>query len=199
MSAQFHAGNAVQQCPHCGAEAQPNTRFCSRCGGALNAAPAPAPASFSEPIVGLIPTVEIKKGLFKSETYHLVLTQQRLVFARLTSEMLKEAAAQAKAEAKEEGKGFFGQWGAVISSNSAIAERYLQMPVEAILAENPENFSIPLAEIKKAKTKSNYDSEYDEADELIIEAGEKYKIKLKGTSAKQTKQALQPLLGNRIK
>ena len=197
MSAQF--SNAVEQCPHCGAAIEPGSRFCNRCGGALTAAPSPAQPASGESIVGIIPNVGIKKGLFKADAYNLVLTPQRLVFARLTSEMLKEASSEAKEQAKEQGKGFFGQWGAMISSNSSIVDRYLQMPVEAILAENPDSFSIPLAEIKKAKTKSNYDPESDQPDELIIEAREKYKIRLKTTNAKQTKNALKPLLGDRIK
>jgi len=169
-------------------------------------APAPAPrpqpapqAPTGERAVGVIPAVERKKGLFGNQSFNLVLTLQHLVFARLTSDMLRQASKRAKEEAKAQGKGFFGQWGASLKGNSAIVERYYQMPIEAILREHPDNFAIPIHEIKQIKTKHYSDPEYPQPDQLIIQARDKIKLNLKGCSAGEAKKTLRQVLGSRVK
>jgi len=177
--------------------------------GSAGAPVAPAPAPQPQPApqtppgeraVGIIPAVERKKGLFGSQSFNLVLTLQHLVFARLTSEMLRAASKRAKEEAKAQGKGFLGQWGASMKGNSALVERYYQMPVESILREHPDNFAIPIQEVRQVKTKSgSSDPEYSQPDQLIIQARDKIKLNLKGCSAGEAKKTLRQVLGSRVK
>jgi hypothetical protein len=148
--------------------------------------------------VGVIPAVDRRKGLFRSEPYTLVLTLQHLVFARLTSEMQRAAADEAKREAKAQGKGFFGQWGATMGSGKALAERYYQMPVEAILREHSDNFVVPVDQVRKV-TFTAGDMEYSKEDRMTIHAGEKIKLDLKGTSIGEAKKVLRQVLGKRVK
>ena len=169
----------------------------------ITPSPPPAPSSFQSPtseVIAVVPLVEYRKGLFKRQAFNLVLTLQHLVFARVTNEMLKAATAQARREAKEQGKGFFRQWAAQLGASKAIAQRYYQMPVEAILREHPDNFAIPVQEIRRVKTKhGSSDPEYSQPDQLIIEAREKIKLDLKGCSAKEAKNTLRQVLGDRVK
>jgi len=168
------------------------------------AAPSPPPApplpqAPPSEVVGIIPAVEHKKGLFGRQTFNLVVTLHHLVFARLTSEMLRAASKQAKEKAKVQGKGFFGQWVATVRGNSALTQRYYQMPVEAILREHPDNFAIPLQEIRQIKTKHYSDPEYPQPDQLIIQARDKIKLNLKSCSAGEAKKTLRQVLGSRVK
>ena len=65
----------------------------------------------SERIVAVIPLVRKPKSFGRSDTYTLVVTDMRMVFAELTSDMLKEITEEAQRRGKEEGKGFFARWG----------------------------------------------------------------------------------------
>lgn len=178
------------------------------------AAPAPRPAAAAaypspsaqpiaprgEGVVGVIPHVERRKGLIGRESFTLVLTPERLILAKMTSEMMKAIVAQARQEAKAEGKGFFGQWGAQLGAYAAHAQRYLGMPVEAILRENPDNFQIPLSQVRQVRIKTGFrDEQQNNPDRLEIHAGDKMKFDLKGTSAGQAKKVLRQVLGDRVK
>jgi hypothetical protein len=50
------------------------------------------------------------KSLGRYDTYTGVVTNQRLIFAQLTNEMISAASRESKEQAKAEGKGFWGQW-----------------------------------------------------------------------------------------
>jgi hypothetical protein len=144
--------------------------------------------------------LERRKGLVGSDAFTLVLTPERLVLARLTSDMVKAASEEARQEAKAQGKGFFGQWGAQLGASRVIAQRYYQMPVEAILGEHPDNFQIPLSQIQKVQVKhGQYDEEQNNPDYLIIQAGNKMRFNLKGISAGEAKKALKQVLGDRVR
>ena len=105
----------------------------------------------AEKVLGDIPDARIKTGFLKSETYVLVVTDQRLLGAHLTDELVKRVAAEAKAEAKGAGKGVFGQWGAQLKAGFAIGQRYLAMTPEAILAETPGNWALAPAQVRSIK------------------------------------------------
>jgi pSer/pThr/pTyr-binding forkhead associated (FHA) protein len=160
--------------------------------------PAPAQAPAAEAVVGVIPNIERRKGMFGADAYNLVLTLQHLVFARLTSEMLKAATEQARQDAKAQGKGFFGQWGAQMGASGDIVQRYYQMPVEAILREHPDNFVIPVSQVRKVRF-SQGDIEVSKSDQMTIEAAEKMRFNLKGSSIGETKKMLRQVLGTRVK
>lgn len=95
-----------------------------------------------ETVLGAIPNARIKTGMLKSENWVLVVTDQRLLGARVTDDLVKAVAEQARAQAKASGSGFFGQWGAQIKSGFALGQRYCSMSPEAILAETPGNWAL---------------------------------------------------------
>lgn len=74
---------------------------------------------------------------------------------------MKQVVKESRDQAKAEGKGFFGQWGAQIKGSFRYAERYAGMSAQAALAENEANFSIPNASISsiKVKKKSSQDDD----------------------------------------
>ncbi len=61
---------------------------------------------------------------------------------------------QSRGDAKANGKGFLGQWGAQLDATSNYHEVYLHMPPDAALAESPGNFAIDRGTIKKVKYKT---------------------------------------------
>ena len=146
-------------------------------------------------MVGVIPSIERRKGL-SGQAFNLVVTTHRLVFARVTSRMLRAAAEQAKQAAKEQGSGFFGQWGAVMAANATICERYYQTPVEAILREHPDNFGISIQRVQQVQViEGEVDEDEVARDTLAIHAPEKMTFTLKVGAAAETRQTLRKVLG----
>ncbi|WP_321420309.1 hypothetical protein [uncultured Methanomethylovorans sp.] len=96
-----------------------------------------------------------------NDSFTLVVTKDQSIFAKLTSEIMKKVAEEAKQKAKKEGKGFFGQWESQISRGMNYSQRYLSMEPEEILKENSENFSIPNSSINyvEVKYKDNNDDD----------------------------------------
>lgn len=160
----------------------------------------PAAAAAEEPVIAVLPSLGISRGLFKIQSYNLVVTPQRLVFALITSEMLKKAAEQAKTESQDQGKGFIKQWGAVITSTKRITDAYFTMPITHILAENPDNFAIQNGDVESIRLKVDMDMESGQKDSMIIRySGGKLSLTLNGCSAGDAKKVLKPIFGNRVK
>ena len=88
-----------------------------------------------EGLIGVIPNASRKKGLIAMEVFNIIVTKQRMVFALMTSQMIKDAAASHRGE----GVGGFFQ---AMGSGYTLWERYLQMPSEQALHENPNNFAV---------------------------------------------------------
>jgi hypothetical protein len=82
------------------------------------------------------------------ETYNVAVTENRCIFAGLTADLLKKAAAEANEKGKEDGKGFLGRWGDQIAATMIYGDRYLNMAPDDVIRENPKNFSIGLNDIK---------------------------------------------------
>ena len=166
--------NPTRFCEQCGAPLTPTTRFCGNCGAQVQSLPTPPAAPSSpppppppapppvrepvaaepepdaEPVIGVIPGLVRSKGLMQTETFNLVVTPGRLVFALITQPMINAAVQQARADAKARGEGILGQVGAQMAYLDILAERCETMPVEATLAEQPGAF-IPNDQIKKRK------------------------------------------------
>jgi len=162
--------------------------------------PAVAPQS-AEIIVGALPMGNQRSGFLglHSEGFILVLTNLRILLVKQTSELLKENARLAKEAAKQSGKGFFGQWGAVIGSNSG--QRYLQMQPQQILNETPGNSFILNNQIRSVRLKETYDPE--EGPSEVRVTFETTKGKMQFTYAqgnkKAIKQTLQQTLGTLVR
>jgi len=176
-------------CTACGERQADDARFCTVCGAAL-----PAATSQAESVVALIPNASMKGGFLglAPKSYTLVLTDRRIIFAHITSEMMKQLVNDARGAAKADGKGFMGQWGAQLSAYSKFAERYRTMDPEQALAETPENFAIENATIQKAKIKSAMVDENGQSgsDKLQLKTSTgKYSVSL-GSGAGPAKEAL---------
>ncbi len=104
-----------------------------------------------ERIVGIIPAVRRKTGLFSSKVYNLVVTDRRIVFAEATKELLNQAAADAARETKEQGKGFLARTFATATSSTRVYEKYRQMTPRAILTETGGNYAVALEDVKSVR------------------------------------------------
>jgi len=195
-------------CTHCGNQLDADARFCASCGQAVSgqniasppipnppvlaapmapqSAPGPAgmaattsPALFGENLIGVIPGISRKKGLFKFESFHAVVTDRRIIFALLTNEIMKEEAK------KGAGAGIGAMFKAAIAGGNT-HQRYLQMSPDNALRESPENFAIEIAHIRKIKVQKRREgselgaNQKDEEGKLYIETvGEKLSFVLK--------------------
>ena len=134
-------------------QAQPPMMQAPMAQASPNMQPAPAmPQAGGEATVGVI-LFRKPKSLGRWDTYTGVVTSQRLIFAQMTSEMIKAAAQQSRDQAKAEGKGFFGQWSEQLKGTWGYSQRYLTMPPQAILAETPGNFELYNSTISEIKVK----------------------------------------------
>ena len=209
----------VRYCENCGQPLNAQARFCGRCGKVVpqqvpvpaparprppapvpRLRPAPQPAVAPQPaeiIVAVLPMGTQRSGFlgFRAEGFALVLTNFRILVAQQTSQIMKENARQAKLAAKQSGKGFFGQWGAVIGSYSS--QRYLQMHPQEILNETAGNYSILNNQIRSVRIKEDYDPEEGTSEvKLTLNTGSgKTELTYTQTSKKEIKRALQQTLG----
>lgn len=108
----------------------------------------------NDEIIGIVPNLKKSKMLGLSyDSFTLVVTPDSTIFAKITNDMLKQVVKESRDQAKAEGKGFFGQWGAQIKGSFRYAERYAGMSAQAALAEDKANFAIPNAGIRSIKIK----------------------------------------------
>ena len=105
----------------------------------------------AEMVLGVIPEARMKAGLLKTETWVLVVTDQRLLGARISDDLMKHVLEQARAQARASGSGFFGQWGAQLKAGLALSQRYGAMPPAAILAETPGNWALYPGQVSSIK------------------------------------------------
>jgi hypothetical protein len=158
-------------CENCGKEVENTAKFCGRCGSPVNvdtkaapaespepvvATPQPAPPAGnppnSEPVLGVL-VLRKPKSLGRYDSFSGVLTGQRLIFAQMTGDMMKDAIKQAREQAKAEGNGFFGQWADQLKASASYAQRYYSMPASAALSETQGNFALHNSSINEIKLK----------------------------------------------
>lgn len=179
-------------CPKCGKDNQAEAKFCMSCGTEM--APAASQPNSQETLQTQQAGAPMPQGLYKSasgdmeqtigaipqakkfktmgmtyDSYVVVLTTRRMVFAVLTSKEMQQAANDARDKAKAEGKGFFGAWGEQLKATFKYGEKYLYMPPDQIVAQNPANFAIENSTITEVKlsikrsssNKVTYASDFD--------------------------------------
>jgi hypothetical protein len=185
-------------CSQCGTKINEDANFCPSCGAGRGSSANPqvsssqsiqrpppssdyqAPPAFfqSEPIKAMFPNLQIGKSWGRNDTYNLIVTDRRSIFAKLTNELINETVKTRRAKASAEGKGFWGQYKAQLTGFNNYTDRYVNMNPEMILAETPGNFFIDNATILKIKTRDNTDEE-DSRVEYEIEfqtTAQKYKF-----------------------
>jgi hypothetical protein len=94
-----------------------------------------------ETVLGAIPDARLRTGMLKTEAWVLVVTDRRLLGARLTDQLRAYVVEQARAQARASGGGFLGGWGAGVKAGFALGQRYCAMSPEAILGETPGNWA----------------------------------------------------------
>lgn len=112
--------------------------------------------STSEKVLSVVPRVIRKKGLLglRQESYIVIVTEQRLLFARVNKALLArqtEELKQLRKQNKAEGRGFLSSWGDSIALGLSWYNRYLEMAPETILAESGENFFLKKSDILALK------------------------------------------------
>lgn len=198
-------------CTACGAALDPGARFCGQCGGAVQPGqatpgrspagppmgPAVAPAA-TEPILGIVPALQRRKGFLgmSADTFNLVITPQRLVFAFVSPQTMRQAVTEARDEARSQGRGFFGQVAAQMGWVDVVCHQYSTMPVEAIPAHFPGSFVVPNIEVRRIRLKESIDDESGSSSgELIVETtGGKHAFNLVGMEVDDARQLLRQAL-----
>jgi hypothetical protein len=75
-----------------------------------------------------------------------IVTNARIIFAVQTNELVRQEAAQAG-----QNQGFFGKMASAMTAGYNIWKRYLNIPPEQALRENPGNFAIYLNQVRRVK------------------------------------------------
>ena len=163
-------------CPNCGIPVEGTQKFCPNCGQRLGPVPVPPPqaappaaiqtptpqpsyippppptpipiAQTSERIVAIVPNLKKPKSFGRWDTYNLIVTERRCIFASVTADMLNRAIKEANEQGKAQGKGFMDRWGDQISSTMGYWRKYESIEPETALRENKENFSFDISAVK---------------------------------------------------
>jgi len=198
-------------CEQCGAALGPAARFCGQCGSPVQGAPAaappqPQPAASQpsvpgEPVLGVIAGAQRRKGILGHQTFSIVITPQRLVFAEMTQQMMKDAVRHANEEAKREGAGLLGRIAAQMGWLNIMVRRYQAMPVEEALRERPDNFFILNSHVRKVSIEEREDINTELSSyHLVIEAASgKHSLELKAGRPDEARQLLRQVLGAAVR
>lgn len=143
-------------------------------------------------VIGRLTRVSGFMGV-RQKVYSLILTDRRLIFAELSKDRIAALTGQARDQAKDNGKGLWGQWGAQRRALGGYDETYWQLTPDEALAESPSNFAVDRADIKKVKFKTGMvDDERSTPDQVTIKTTtDKYKLTVNGSlsSAKEAFRA----------
>ncbi|MGB9842729.1 MAG: hypothetical protein ACPLN1_00050 [Caldisericia bacterium] len=99
-----------------------------------------------EKILEVVP-VNWKKSMFKQEPWALVITDQRMLFAKWTQELFKKESEKRKEETKEAGGGKLKQFFSQMGTGFTYYKKYLEMTPDDILKEHNENFALAPSDI----------------------------------------------------
>ena len=178
------------RCPSCGSEIDPGAKFCGNCGspaggpatgtvppGSVPEGSVPTsgtvPPASGEQVIGVIGYARISKMLgLGGDTYTLVITDRRMIHAKLTQQMINTATLEAQQAAKAAGKGFFGQMGNQMAAMETFARRYLTMSPESTLSEVPGNRAIDNQRITAVKIRVQESEDSEDTCRLTVQSGD---------------------------
>jgi hypothetical protein len=93
-------------------------------------------------VLGALPLRQ-PKSLGRCDNYAAVFTDQRLILAHVTKQVMNQAVTDARNEAKAQGKGYWGQIsGQMATWSTGYSDRFLGMTPTAIIAETPGNIAV---------------------------------------------------------
>ena len=153
-------------CPECGTPVKPENKFCPNCGQRLESVAPPqqrpaayAPQPAQETIRVIIPNLMKSKSLGRRDTYNLIVTDRRSIFAKLTQQIMNETINKRRANAEAEGKGFFGKWKAQMQGFNTYTDWYGDKTPEYALAETQGNWAVDNASISNVRVNEVTDDE----------------------------------------
>jgi len=158
-------------------------------------------------VTSIIPGLQRHKGFMGLgiDTYNLILTPRRLVFAYVSQNDMKALVMEARDIAKAEGKGFLGQAAAQMGWLNLLLERYSTMTVDDILARYSGSFFVPNTAVSRVRVNQRHSApdEPTRPIEVTFETtGGKHKFEIAATmamSAREVKQRLQQGLGSVVR
>lgn len=160
--------------------------------------------STPETIVGIIPALVRRKGFMglSTETFNLIVTPDRLIFAAVSSQTMQEAVALARQQAREQGAGALGQFAAQQGWANTLARQYQAMTGDAILARFPGSFCLAnaaISRIRLSEADADDDAPQTKADVTIETSNGKHKFELAGQSVNTVRRTLHSALGDKVK
>ncbi len=144
----------------------------------------------------------LKKSLFKTESWTIIITDKRLVFAKYTPDIIKKEAMERKESAKEEGRSKIGQFFAQASASFTWYKRYYEMTVDEALKENAENFflvpqDVINYQVKEGRTFTDSDGQVDKnPNELILNTNKGKMVFVTKSDFRQLRDSLNALFHN---
>jgi hypothetical protein len=157
-------------CANCGTSVADNDRFCKQCGSPRNLPvvdqQAPqytcqpsqvAPVAGQSRTVSVLPQAKMVTATGVSDIYTIVFTPNQAIMARLTGNILNDAAKKSQAQGKAEGKGWMGRAGDQRRAVGSVHLRYLEMTSEQILAETTGNFAIDHTSVASISVRVGYE------------------------------------------
>jgi len=166
-------------CTNCGQSVQAANKYCASCGASLHPSTAsvpyalpiqpspppvyqnvlppapvyqtPLPGYPAETVKYIFPMLWINQPSGKTDTYTLIVTEHRSIFARRTQEVENDANKEAHTKVETDHKGFWGKWAASLNTNIGYEEHYNKLTPDRIMRETPGNFSVENAAIRKIK------------------------------------------------
>jgi hypothetical protein len=112
-----------------------------------------------ETVREIIPNLIVSKSLGRSDTFNLLVTERRSIFAKLTGEIMNATVKMRRDKAAAEGKGFFGKWKAQMQGFNTYTDWYKDKTPDQALGETPGNYAIDNSAIRNIKVNENSDDE----------------------------------------
>ena len=165
-------------CPNCGNTLEPVTQKPTSAPQAVSTSPIEQPLSpvlVPQPVAApqkqavmqnqgetmkvIIPNLMVSKSLGRSDTFNLIVTERRSIFAKLTGEIMNETVKRRRAKAEAEGKGFFGKWKAQMQGFNTYTDWYADKTPDYALTETPGNYAVENSAIRNVKVNEDSDDE----------------------------------------
>ena len=185
-------------CTNCGKPYKENHKFCQSCGLPIEpltavdqpAAPpaartfespapaAPAPAlPGNETVMAVIPDLRKNNAFGKRDSYYLMVTDRRSIFAKVTEQVGQKALQLRQQKAQVQNLGFFGRWKAQVAGPDMYTEYFKTLAPDQLLADSRDNFAVDNSQIQMVRFKFNYrDDEPSEWQLEFITAGNSLKF-----------------------